>query len=58
VQPDLAAVLRGLEEATAFARTYRFEIDAEYLRLIERVESLPENRPGADKGGRWLGSRG
>jgi hypothetical protein len=24
-------------------------LSAEYLRLIERVEALPENRPGTDK---------
>ena len=57
MRPHLARVLRGLEEATAFARSYQFELDAEYLRLISQVESLPENRPGADKTGGWLGSR-
>jgi len=25
-------------------------LSPEYLRLIERVEQLPENRPGTDKG--------
>jgi len=57
VHADLARALRGLEEATAFARSYQFELDAEYLRLISQVESLPENSPGADKSGGWLGSR-
>jgi hypothetical protein len=54
---ELDAVLRGLDESREFARTYRFEMTEEYRALIARVEALPRNRPGADKSGRWLGSR-
>ena len=53
---ELDAVLRGLDEAREFARTYRFEMTDEYRALIARVESLPRNQPGSDKSGRWLGS--
>lgn len=48
---------RGLDEAVEFARTFRFEMTPDYLALIERVEALPANQNGADKSGRWLGSR-
>lgn len=54
---DLARVLRGFEVAREFARTYRFEMTDEYRALIERVEAMPRNQSGADKSGRWLGSR-
>ena len=53
---DLERVLRGLEAAREFARTYLFEMTAEYRALIAQVEALPRNRAGADKSGRWLGS--
>jgi len=53
---DLERVLRGLEEAQEFARTYRFEITDDYRALIERVEAMPRNRPGADKSAASLGS--
>ena len=54
---DLERVLRGLEEAREFARTYRFEMTDEYRQLIAQVEALPRNQSGADKSGRWLGSQ-
>ena len=54
---DLERVLQGLEEAQEFARTYRFQITDDYRALIARVEAMPRNQPGADKSGRWLGSR-
>ncbi|MBI2186587.1 MAG: hypothetical protein HYU37_05610 [Acidobacteria bacterium] len=54
---DLERVLQGLEEARAFAASYRFEITPEYRALIARVEELPQNQSGADKSGRWLGSQ-
>ena len=54
---DSERVLRGLEEARAFAASYRFEITQEYRELIARVEGLPQNQSGADKSGRWRGSR-
>ena len=53
---DLDRVLRGLEEAREFAKSYRFEMTDEYRTLIAQVEALPRNQTGADKSGRWLGS--
>lgn len=54
---DLPQVLRGLEDAAAFAERYRFELSEDYITLVEHVEALPENRSGADKSGVWRGSR-
>ena len=54
---ELERALRGLEEAAEFAKTYRFEMTPDYIALIEQVERRPENQSGADKSGRWLGSR-
>ena len=54
---DLQRTLEGLEAAADFARTYRLELTDEYVALIERVEAMPRNQSGADKSGRWLGSR-
>ncbi len=51
----LEDVLRGLEEATQFAKSFRFELTDHYLDLIERVEALPQNRSGAHKSGRSAG---
>jgi hypothetical protein len=48
---------KALDEATEFARTFRFEMTDDYLALIEQVEALPRNQSGSDKSGRWLGSR-
>ena len=56
MESDLERVLRGLEEARAFAASYTFEITPEYRALIARVEALPQNQSGADKSGRWRGS--
>jgi hypothetical protein len=53
---DLERVLRGLEAAKEFARSYRFEMTDEYRALIEQVEAMPRNLSGADKSGRWIGS--
>lgn len=53
---DLARVLRGLEKAQEFARTYRFEMTDDYRALIERVEAMPRNQSGADRSGPWVGS--
>ena len=55
--PELERVLRGLEEAAEFAKTYRFEMTEDYLALLARVEAMPQNQSGADKSGRWRGSR-
>jgi hypothetical protein len=57
VDRELEDILRGLEEAAEWAKTYRFEMTDDYLALIERVEARPENQSGADKSGRWRGSR-
>jgi hypothetical protein len=54
---DLERVLRRLEDAQEFARSYRFEITDEYRALIARVEAMSRNQPGADKSGARLGSR-
>lgn len=48
--------LRALREATESAQSIRIELTDEYLRHIAVVESLPENRTGARKTSRWLGS--
>ena len=53
---DLDRVLRGLHEAREFAKSYRFEMTAEYRALIAQVEAMPRNQAGADRSGRWLGS--
>ena len=50
-------LLQALDDAVEFARTYRFELTDDYVALIEQVESLPQNQSGADKSGRWLGSK-
>lgn len=40
----------AIEEASAsLPPPWPFVLSAEYLRLIDRVEALPENRPGTDK---------
>ena len=57
MDPELERALRGLEEAAEFAKTYRFEMTDDYLALIARVEAMPQNQSGADKSGRWRGSR-
>ncbi len=53
---DLERVLRGLEQAREFAKSYRFEMTDEYRALIAQVEGLPQNQSGADKSGLWRGS--
>ena len=50
---ELEAVLRGLEEAAEFAKTYRFEMTQDYVQLIAEVEGLAQNQPRADKS--WVG---
>ena len=57
MDPELERALRAFDEARELARTFRFEMTEEYLRLIAKVEALPRNQSGADKSGRWLGSR-
>ena len=47
---------RVLREASEQAAEVRVELTGEYLALIARVEAMPQNQPGADKSGRWLGS--
>ena len=55
--PTLEDGLRALREAAEQAKTLRLDLTDGYLALIEKVEALPQNRSGADKSGRWLGSR-
>ena len=57
MDPELERVLRMLDEAAEWAKTYRFEMTEDYLALIERVEGMPRNQSGADRSGRWRGSR-
>jgi hypothetical protein len=49
----LERVLRGLERAREFAKSYRFQMTDEYRALIAQVEALPRNQTGADKSGVW-----
>ena len=53
VDPQRQQALRGLEEAVAFAATYRFQMTDEYLQLLAAVEAMPENRDGSEKGHVW-----
>ena len=52
---ELERVLRGLEEAAEFARTYRFEMTEDYLAFLARLEAMPENQSGTDKSHVWRG---
>ena len=53
MDPDVERALRGLDDAVEFAKAYRFEMTADYVALVARVEALPQNRPGADKSWIW-----
>ena len=55
MDPELERVLRGLDEAVAFAKSYRFEMTEDYLALLARVEAMPRNQSGADKSHVWRG---
>ncbi len=57
MRPTLEDGLRALEEATELAKGIRVDLTDDHLRLIAAVEALPENQSGAQKSGRWLGSR-
>jgi hypothetical protein len=57
MDPEVERCLAGLRAATEFAITYRFEMTDEYRSLIAQTEALPQNQSGADKSGRWRGSR-
>lgn len=57
MKPTLEDGLRALREATELAKSIRIELTDDYLELIATVEALPQNQPGADKSGRWRGSR-
>lgn len=50
---ELERVLRGLERAREFAKSYRFQMTDEYRALIAKVEAMPCNRPGLDKSHVW-----
>ena len=45
-----------IRDASEQAAQIRIELTDYYLALIDCVEALPQNQPGADKSGRWLGS--
>lgn len=50
VDEETQKALDGIAEAVASQRTSEpIILSREYLRLIERVEQLPENRSGTDK---------
>ena len=53
MDPELERVLKGLDDAVEFAKSYRFEMTADYLALLAQVEALPQNRTGADKSWVW-----
>jgi hypothetical protein len=57
MNPDAEAALKALQAAAEFARTYRFEMTADYYALLARVEAMPQNQPGSDKSGIWQGLR-
>jgi hypothetical protein len=49
----LKRLLRGLEKAREFAKSYRFEMTDDYCALIDKVEAMACNQPGADKSHVW-----
>ena len=55
MDPELERVLRGLDEAVEFAKSYRFEMTEDYLALLARVEAMPLNQSGSDKSHVWRG---
>lgn len=55
MDPELERVLRGLDEAVEFAKSYHFEMTEDYLALLARVEAMPRNQSGADKSHVWRG---
>lgn len=56
-ESEIKDSLRILREAAEQAAQVRIELTDDYLALIARVEAMPQNQSGADKSGRWLGSR-
>ncbi len=52
MDPDLREALDLLDRAERESKLLPrpVTLSIEYLRLIERVEALPENRPGTEKG--------
>lgn len=54
---ELERVLKGLEAAAEFAKTYRFEMTDDYVALLEKVEAMPRNQSGADKSPVWPAQR-
>jgi hypothetical protein len=57
MKPTLEDGLRALREAAELAPHIKIELTDDYLALIAQVEAMPQNAPGADKSGRWRGSR-
>ena len=56
-ESELEDSLRILREATEQAVQIRIDLTEDYIALIDQVEAMPQNQSGADKSGRWLGSR-
>ena len=54
---ELEHCLRILQEATEQAAQIRIELTDEYLALIDQLEAMPQNQPGAVKVDRWDGIR-
>ena len=54
---EIERALRILDESVEQAKTIRIEVDEGYRRAIALAEALPQNQSGADKSGRWRGSR-
>jgi hypothetical protein len=51
---DTDEALRLLDEVVRTVPAHEpIELDADYVRLIEAVEALPENQDGADKSWVW-----
>jgi hypothetical protein len=57
VAPTLEDGIRALEQASAFAASFCFDLSPDYLALIATVEALPANRALTDKSRVWKGER-
>ena len=49
--------LRALRENAEKAKQLRIELTDDYLAMIDYLERLPENQPGAHKTDHWQGTR-
>ncbi len=56
MDPDTARTLKLLEDVTRDLETEGpVPLDEVYLRMIARVEAMPQNQNGADKSAVWEG---